>query len=43
MDWKEVTNLDDSVQYFTIREIEGVIRAIAHNKNKYDTIITVYG
>ena len=43
MDWQEETNLIDDVQCFTIREIEGVIRALAQNKNKYDTIMTVYG
>ncbi len=36
MDWQEETNLVDDVQCFTIREIEGIIRAITH-------IITVYG
>ena len=43
MDWQEETNSVDDVQCFTIREIEGVIRALAENKNKYDTIMTVYG
>ena len=43
MDWQEETNLVDDVQCFTIREIEGVIRALAQNKNLYDTIMTVYG
>jgi hypothetical protein len=42
MDWQEETNLIDDVQCFTIREIEGVIRAIAQNKNIYDTIMTIY-
>ena len=43
MDWQEETNLIDDVQCFTIREIEGVIRAFAQIKNKYDRIMTVYG
>ena len=43
MDWQEETNLVDDVQCFTIREIEGIIRAIAQKKNIYDTIMTVYG
>ena len=43
MDWQEETNLVDDVQCFTIREIEGIIRALAQNKNIYDTIMTVYG
>ena len=43
MDWQEETNLVDEVQCFTIREIEGVIRALAQDKNAYDTIMTVYG
>ena len=43
MDWQEETNLVDDVQCFTIREIEGIIRAIAQQKNVYDTIMTVYG
>ncbi len=43
MDWQEETNLVDDVQCFTIREIEGVIRALVEDKNKYDTIMTVYG
>ena len=43
MDWQEETNSVDDVQCFTIREIEGVIRAITQGKNIYDTIMTVYG
>ena len=43
MDWQEETNLVDDVQCFTIREIEGIIRALAQKKNIYDTIMTVYG
>ena len=43
MDWQEETNLVDDVQCFTIREIEGIIRALAQKKNVYDTIMTVYG
>ena len=43
MDWQEESNLVDDVQCFTIREIEGVIRALAEKKNLYDTIMTVYG
>ena len=43
MDWQEETNLVDDVQCFTIREIEGIIRALAQDKNIYDTIMTVYG
>ena len=54
MKWQEETNSVDDVQCFTIREIEGVIRALAQpprnsadpeaeNKNIYDTIMTVYG
>jgi len=43
MDWQEETNLVDDVQCFTIREIEGIIRAITQGKNIYDTIMTVYG
>ena len=39
MDWKEETNSVDHVQCFNIREIEGIIRALAHNKNIYDMII----
>ena len=50
----EETNSVDEVQSFTIREIEGVIRALAQlpknsadpevvNKNIYDTIMNVYG
>ena len=49
----EETNSVDEVQCFTIREIEGVIRALAQlpknsadpevvNKNIYDTIMNVY-
>ena len=43
MDWQEETNIVDDVQCFTIREIEGVITALADNKNPYDIIMTVYG
>ena len=43
MDWQEETSSVDDVQCFTIREIEGIIRALAQNKNIYDTIMTVYG
>ena len=43
MDLQEKTNLVDDVQCFTIREIEGIIRALAQKKNIYDTIMTVYG
>ena len=43
MDWKEKMNFIDDVQCFTIREIEGVIRALTQNKNIYDTIMTIYG
>ena len=46
MDWQEETNSVDDVQCFTIREIEGVIRALGKNENKnkiYDTIMTIYG
>ena len=43
MDWQEETNSVDDVQCFTIREIEGIIRAITQGKNIYDTIMTVYG
>ena len=43
MDWQQETNLADDVQCFTIREIEGIIRALAQKKNIYDTIMTVYG
>ena len=43
MDWQEETNLENDVQCFTIREIEGVIRALTQEKNIYDTIMTVYG
>ena len=54
MNWQEETNSVDDVQCFTIREIEGVIRALAQppknstdpeaeNKNIYDTIMTIYG
>ena len=43
MDWQDETNSVDNVQCFTIREIEGIIRALAQYKNIYDTIITVYG
>ena len=43
MDWQEEENLVDDIQCFTIREIESVIRAIAQEKNIYDTIMTVYG
>ncbi len=43
MEWQEETNLVDDVRCFTIREIEGIIRALSQNKNIYDTIMTVYG
>ena len=43
MDWQEEINLVDDVQCFTIREIEGIIRALAQNKNPYDAIMTIYG
>ena len=43
MDWLKETNSMDDVQCFTIREIEGIIRAITQNKNIYDTIMTIYG
>ena len=43
MDWQEKTNSVDDVQCFTIREIEGVIRALTQKKNIYDTIMTIYG
>ena len=43
MDWQEETNSVDDVQCFTIREIEGVIRALTKHKNIYDTLMTVYG
>jgi hypothetical protein len=40
MDWQEETNLVDDVQFFTIREIEGIIRALAQKKysNHYSNI-----
>jgi len=43
MDWQEKMNSVDDVQCFTIREIEGVIRALTQNKNIYDTIMTICG
>ena len=43
IDWQEETNSIDDVQCFTIREIEGVIRALTEKKNIYDIIMTVYG
>jgi len=43
MDWQEKMNSVDDVQCFTIREIEGVIKALTQNKNIYDTIMTIYG
>ena len=42
IDWQKETNSVEDVGCFTIREIEGVIRAMAQNKNIYDTILTVY-
>ena len=35
MDWQDETNSVDNVQCFTIREIEGIIRALAQYKNIY--------
>ncbi len=43
IDWEKETNSVNDVQCFTIREIEGVIRAITQKKNIYDTIMTIYG
>ena len=43
MDWQEKMNSFDDVQCFTIREIEGIIRALTQNKNMYDIIMTIYG
>lgn len=42
MDWQEKIKSVDNVQCFTIREFEEVIRALTHNKNIYDTIMTIY-
>ena len=39
---RKINSVDD-IQFFTIREIEGVIRAMVQNKNIYDTIMTIYG
>ena len=43
MDWQEKMNSVDDVQCFTIREIEGVIKALAENRHIYETIMTIYG
>jgi hypothetical protein len=43
MEWQEKMNSVDDVQCFTIREIEGVIKALTQNRNIYDTIMTIYG
>ena len=43
MDWQEENHLEEDVLCFTIREIEGIIRAISLKKNLYDAIMTIYG
>ena len=36
-------NLVNEVQFLTIREIEGLIKALSEKENIYDTIMTIYG
>ena len=43
MEWQKRNNLVEEVQCFTIREIEGVIKAISNEENIYDAIMTIYG